>query len=162
MFIEDHDRDTERNLQLRERLSSTLCGVGAAVARRVLRGADVVLAQNAVARYGWLEPYLTDVSDEVNRALDQGLKVLVEGTQGFGLSLYHSAEYPKATSRDTTAAGFLSEVGISPRLVTEIVVVFRTFPIRVAGTQAGRFREEIDWATVRSERSNIPERCSAP
>lgn len=151
MLIEDRDRDTEQSLQLRERLSSTLCGVGAAVARRVLRGADVRLARDAITAHPWMEPYLTDVSEEANGALDRGLKVLVEGTQGFGLSLYHSAEFPKATSRDTTAAGFLSEVGLSPKLVTEIVTVFRTFPIRVAGLQAGKLWEEVTWETIRAE-----------
>ena len=101
--------------------------------------------------YPWMSEYLTDVSDEVNTALDHEKKVLIEGTQGFGLSLYHSDHYPKTTSRDTTAAGFLSEVGVSPRLVTEVVVVFRTFPIRVAGEQAGPLKDEITWEQLRSE-----------
>jgi adenylosuccinate synthase len=94
---------------------------------------------------------LTDVSEEVNETIDRGGKVLIEGTQGFGLSLYHSEHYPRTTSRDTSAAGFLSEVGVSPRLVTEIVVVFRTFPIRVAGEQAGPLRDEITWGQIRKE-----------
>ncbi len=78
-------------------------------------------------------------------------KVLVEGTQGFGLSLYHSGLYPKTTSRDTSAAGCISECGISPRLVSEIVLVLRTFPIRVAGQQAGPMFEETDWETIQRE-----------
>ena len=41
MIIEDSDKQNEQRLCLRERLSSTLCGVGSAVARRALRGADV-------------------------------------------------------------------------------------------------------------------------
>jgi adenylosuccinate synthase len=151
MVIEDADQQNEKRLRLGERLSSTLSGVGSAVARRVLRGDDVRLAKNAASQYTWLKALLTDVSAEANAALDTGRKVLVEGTQGFGLSLYHAAEYPKATSRDTTAAGFLSEVGLSPRLVTEIVVVFRTFPIRVAGDQAGELYEETNWETVQAE-----------
>src|SRR6266481_7738132 len=150
-IIEENDRERERALGLRERLSSTLCGVGAAQSRRVLRGEDARLAKDVTAEYPWMSRYLTDVSDEVNTALDHEKKVLIEGTQGFGLSLYHSDHYPKTTSRDTTAAGFLSEVGVSPRLVTEIVVVFRTFPIRVAGTQAGPLSEEINWEQIQAE-----------
>lgn len=149
--IRESDRDTERGLGLRERLSSTLCGVGAAVSRRVLRGADAKLARDAVDEHAWLGRLLTDVSQEVNEAIDQGKRALVEGTQGFGLSLYHSDHYPRTTSRDTSAAGFMSEVGISPRLVTEIVVVFRTFPIRVAGAQAGPLRHETTWEQIRKE-----------
>lgn len=151
MIIEESDREHEAALQLRERLSSTLCGVGSAVARRALRGADVRTAAIAAKEVPWLADLITDVSEEANTGLDRGKKVLVEGTQGFGLSLYHSDSYPKATSRDTTAAGFLSEVGLSPRLVTEIVIVFRTFPIRVAGEQAGPMKDEITWEALQTE-----------
>src|SRR5712692_1382011 len=150
-IISEDDRENERRLGLRERLSSTLCGVGAAQSRRVLRGENVSLARDVSREHPWMSQYLTDVSDEVNTALDRERKVLIEGTQGFGLSLYHSDHYPKTTSRDTTAAGFLSEVGVSPRLVTEIVVVFRTFPIRVAGQQAGPLSEEITWDQIQRE-----------
>ncbi len=149
--IRDSDRETERALGLRERLSSTLCGVGAAVARRVLRGADAKLVRDALEEYPWLQNLLTDVSEEVNHAIDHAKKVLIEGTQGFGLSLYHSDYFPRTTSRDTSAAGFISEVGVSPRSVTEIVVVFRTFPIRVAGAQAGPLRGEITWEQLKKE-----------
>jgi adenylosuccinate synthase len=151
MVIEERDRRAEQDLRLRERLSSTLCGVGSAVARKVLRGDDVRLAEHATIQAPWLKPYLVDVSTEINEGLDHGKKVLVEGTQGFGLSLYHSGLYPKTTSRDTSAAGCISECGISPRLVTEIVLVLRTFPIRVAGEQAGPMFEEIDWETIQRE-----------
>lgn len=151
MVIEVTDREREASLKLRERLSSTLCGVGSAVSRRVLRGADVKLAKDAAQEHRWLKNLVTDVSLEANAALDAGKKVLVEGTQGFGLSLYHSMHYPCATSRDTTASSFLSEVGLSPRLVTEIVLVFRTFPIRVAGQQAGPLKDEITWEILRQE-----------
>ncbi len=150
-IIEEKDRKLEQALSLRERLSSTLCGVGAAQSRRVLRGEDARLARDVSREYPWISEYLTDVSDEVNAALDSEKKVLIEGTQGFGLSLYHSGHYPKTTSRDTTASGFLSEVGVSPRLVTEIVVVFRTFPIRVAGDQAGPLKDEITWEQLQKE-----------
>jgi adenylosuccinate synthase len=155
MVITTVDREKERELGLSERLSSTLCGVGSAVARRALRTSDVQLAANVATTQDWLRPYITDVSAEANTAVDSGKKILVEGTQGAGLSVYHSMFYPKATSRDTNAAGFISEVGLSPRLVSEIVLVFRTFPIRVAGAQAGPLNHELTWEELRRE-SNSP------
>jgi len=155
MVITTKDRDRERRLRLRERLSSTLCGVGSAVARRALRTGDVQLARSAALDQDWLRPLITDVSAEANAAVDSGKKVLVEGTQGSGLSLYHSVHYPKATSRDTNAAGFVSEVGLSPRLVSEVVLVLRTFPIRVSGPQAGPLSEELTWERLQAE-SNSP------
>jgi adenylosuccinate synthase len=151
MVITPDDREHERRLAMAERLSSTLCGVGSAVARRALRTGDVKLAASAAADHVWLRPFLTDVSGEANSAVDKGRKVLVEGTQGSGLSLYHSPYYPKATSRDTNAAGFVSEVGLSPRLVSEVVLVFRTFPIRVAGLQAGPLLDELTWEQLQEE-----------
>ncbi len=151
MIIENTDRERESDLKLRDRLSSTLCGVGSAVARRALRGSDVKLAGQVASNVPWLDPLITDVSEEANTAVDRGKNVLLEGTQGFGLSLYHTTHYPKATSRDTTAAAFLSEACLSPLLVTEIVLVFRTFPIRVSGEQAGPLRDEIGWDVIRRE-----------
>jgi adenylosuccinate synthase len=157
MVITSDDREHERRLAMAERLSSTLCGVGSAVARRALRTGDVDLAASAATSYPWLRPLLTDVSAEANSAVDTGKRVLIEGTQGSGLSLYHSPYYPKATSRDTNAAGFVSEVGLSPRLVSEIVLVFRTFPIRVFGAQAGPLKEELTWEQLQVEsRSPVP------
>jgi adenylosuccinate synthase len=151
MVITPADREEERRLGLSERLSSTLCGVGSAVARRALRTPDVHLAASVATTEAWLRPFITDVSAEANSAVDSGKKVLVEGTQGSGLSLYHSSYYPKATSRDTNAAGFVSEVGLSPRLVSEVVLVLRTFPIRVAGAQAGPLHEELTWEQLQAE-----------
>jgi adenylosuccinate synthase len=150
-IIENRDREYENTIGLRERLSSTLCGVGAAQSRRVLREADAKLASNVVKEYPWFQTLLTNVSEEVNQALDANKKVLIEGTQGFGLSLYHSPYYPRTTSRDVTAAAFLSEVGVSPVRVTDIVLVLRTFPIRVAGDQAGPLKDEITWDQLRME-----------
>lgn len=57
MIVEESDRETEAQLGLRERLSSTLCGVGAAVARRALRGADVRLARHAATKEKWLQEF---------------------------------------------------------------------------------------------------------
>ena len=149
MIVEAADRDAENQLGMRDRLSSTQSGVGSAVSRRALRQTDVRLARDV--KDEWFSKFITDVADECNSALDVGKDVLIEGTQGFGLSLYHSEHYPKTTSRDTSAAGLVSEVGLSPLRVTEIVAVFRTFPIRVAGEQAGPLRNEIDWETVQRE-----------
>lgn len=149
MIIEQFDIEAEVALGLRNRLSSTQSGVGSAVSRRALRQENVRLARDVPE--SWFRELMTDVADECNDALDQNRKVLIEGTQGYGLSVYHSQHYPKTTSRDTSAAGFLSEVGLSPVRVTDVVAVFRTFPIRVSGQQAGDLRDEIDWDTVQRE-----------
>lgn len=149
-IISPSEGEEEGKLRLRDRLGSTLSGTGIGVSNRVLRKPDFKLAKDIPE----LQEYLTDVSAEVNAVLDKSGKVVVEGTQGFGLSVYHSPHYPYATSRDTTASGFLSEVGVSPRLVTDIVMAVRSFPIRVAGN-SGPLQDEITWDEVR-RRSGCP------
>jgi adenylosuccinate synthase len=117
-LISPEDSRVEAASQLGERVGSTLSGTGAALARKVMRARDVVRVADVEA----LAPYLDDVSARLNVFLDEGGEVIVEGTQGAGLSLHHG-EYPYVTARDTTAAAFLSEAGLSPLLVDEIVVV---------------------------------------
>ncbi len=53
-IIEDQDREKEQSLGLRERLSSTLCGVGAAQSRRVMRGEDARLARDVCHEHPWI------------------------------------------------------------------------------------------------------------
>jgi adenylosuccinate synthase len=144
------DHKKEGRLGLQGQIGSTLSGTGLATARKVLRGPDVRLA-SAIAQ---LAPYVGDVATELNAALDRRETVLVEGTQGFGLSLHHSDSYPFVTSRDTTAAAFLSEAGLSPLQVSEVLMVVRTYPIRVAGN-SGPLAGEIAWEHLR-KRSGYP------
>lgn len=126
-------------------IGSTCSGTGAAQIRRMSRNSDVKLAGDSEAirtrcRVETLAPVLHNV-------IHAGGHVIVEGTQGFALSLLHGPDYPYVTSRDTTAAGFAMEAGLSPRAVDEIILVVRTFPIRVGGS-SGPFAEELTWDEV--------------
>jgi len=134
-IIEEEHRKQER--ELTERIGSTGEGCGAALASRIWRK-EFRLAKDALNGYR-----ITDVAEFINRGIDEGKNILIEGTQGFGLSLYHGT-YPFVTSRDTSAANFLAEAGISPLLVDEIILVIRTYPIRVAGN-SGPLPGEISW-----------------
>jgi len=78
-----------------------------------------------------LKPFLTNVSDELNNILDRGGNVLIEGTQGFGLSLFHGT-YPYATSKDTTASTYAADVGVGPLKVTDVVVTFKSYVTRAS------------------------------
>src|SRR5438445_1583364 len=77
-----------------------------------------------------LKPFIRDTFEVLEEAFFNRKRVLLEGTQGTGLSLYHG-NYPHVTSRDTTVAGCLAEAGISPSRVRKVVIVCRTYPIRV-------------------------------
>ncbi len=143
--IEEVDLSNEKSLDLSGRLGSTATGVGSAVSRRVLREPDFRLAKDHPA----LSPFVTSVRDELASAVRQDKSIVVEGTQGFGLSLYHAEEWPYRTSRDTTAHSFLGEVGLGVRDY-EVIMAIRTYPIRVAGN-SGPLPDEITWADVQQE-----------
>jgi adenylosuccinate synthase len=142
VVISDVDRASERRADLNRRLGSTLSGTGFALARKVRRDPALRRAQDVPE----LDRYLLKVADALNSRVDEGAQVIVEGTQGFGLSLHHGT-YPFVTSRDTTASAFLSECGLAPSLATEVLVVMRTYPIRVAGN-SGPLRNELSWDQV--------------
>ncbi|MEM3626406.1 MAG: adenylosuccinate synthetase [Candidatus Bathyarchaeia archaeon] len=117
-------------------IGTTGWGVGPAIEERVRRTAK--LAKDVLE----LHPYLTDVAAETNAAIDAGKKVLLEGTQGLLLSLYHGT-YPYVTGRDTSASAICSEVGVGPTKVDDVLVVFKSFMTRVgAGPLPGELTKE--------------------
>ncbi len=146
VIINEQCVQLERDSCLRPRIGSTCTGVGGAVSNRVLRNGNVKLAKDIPE----LKKFIGDLSEIANNYCLNGKKIIVEGTQGFGLSLYHSPYYPFATSRDTTASSFLSEVGLSPLKVSDIIMVIRTFPIRVGGN-SGPLPNEICWDDIKKE-----------
>ena len=75
---------------------------------------------------------LCDTAEWVNDRIDGGNNVLLEGTQGSGLSLVHGP-WPYCTSADTNVGQMAVDAGISPSLVDETILVTRTHPIRVYG-----------------------------
>jgi adenylosuccinate synthase len=154
MIIEPSDREIEAKLL--GGIASTKQGVGAATTRKIIgRGAPppfgtpVMLARE----HPDLREYIKPVSRELEDAYANGLRVMLEGTQGTDLSLHH-ASYPHVTSRETTASGCLADAGISPHRVRRIIMVTRTYPIRVGGT-SGPMSIPIDFQRI-AERSGLP------
>ena len=146
--------DIRGEAALKERIGSTGQGVGFATARRIKeRGGNVILAKDVAD----LRPFVRETWSLLEEAYRKNQNVLVEGTQGAGLSLYHGS-YPYVTSRDTSVAGCLAEAGIPPSRVRKIIMVIRTYPIRVQnppiGT-SGPMDLEISWDVVAS-RAHIP------
>jgi len=117
-------------------LGTTGWGVGPAIEERVRRTAK--LARDIPE----LKPYLTDVALEVNDALDAEKNVILEGTQGLMLSLFHGT-YPYVTGRDTSASAICSEAGVGPTKVDEVLIVFKSFMTRVgAGPMPGELTKD--------------------
>ncbi len=154
MVIDDEDRRLESGAL--QSISSTKQGVGAASARKITnRGNSPMFGSPArLARdIDQLSDYVRDVRAELDKHFAAGTPVLLEGTQGTLLSLHHGF-WPSVTSRETSAAGCLSDAGISPNRVRKIIMVVRTYPIRVGGP-SGWMGRNITMEEL-ADRSGIP------
>ncbi len=133
---EKHIEEDRSSSFLKKKIGSTGSGCGPCNVERVMR--RVKLAKDIPD----LAHYITDVPLEVNTAIDEGKHILIEGTQGTFLSLYHGT-YPFVTSKDTTASQACADVGVGPTKVDEVFVVFKAYTTRVgAGHLPGELSEE--------------------
>lgn len=132
-------------------IGSTGTGTGAAVIAALQRNALNSGPRSVfVTEEPRLRQFVKPTTDLLQEGLRDGRRVIVEGTQGFGLSPIHSPYWPNVTSRDTTAAAFLAEAGLSPTEVDDVTMVIRSWPIRVSGN-SGPLETEVDWETVTRE-----------
>lgn len=149
--------DVKREEGLRKSIGSTGQGVGYAAANNILnRGSS---AKNKVENYEKeLKGFVGSAHEELEAIFRRGGRVLLEGTQGTGLSLHHGF-YPYVTSRDTSVCGCLAEAGIAPQRLRRIILVVRTYPIRVENPEDGSsgpfLSNELSWDIV-SKRCRIP------
>ncbi len=126
-IIEQKHSEQDKASAVNKGIGTTGWGVGPAIEERVRRTAK--LAKDIPE----LKPFLTDGIAEVNDGLDKGKKVLLEGTQGFMLSLFLSGDYPYVTGRDTGASAIASEAGVGPTRVDDVMIVYKSFITRVGG-----------------------------
>ena len=115
IITEEHQERDKGSEHLFKKIGSTGSGCGPANSDRVMRTAK--MAKDIPE----LEDYLMDVSLECNERIDEGEDVFIEGSQGFGLSLYYGT-YPFVTSKDTTASTFAADVGVGPTKIDEVTI----------------------------------------
>jgi len=148
IILPEHIQKERKDEFLMKKVGSTGSGVGSAMVDRVMR-----LLKMAI-EFKELKPFITDVSGEVQDCMRNGGEVLIEGSQGLYLSLYHGG-YPFVTSRDVSASGVCSEVGVGPKDVKDVIIVFKSYVTRVgAGPLEGELSEEEaakrGWAEIAS------------
>jgi adenylosuccinate synthase len=135
-IIEKVHTDADSGGRLKEKIGSTGSGTGPANADRAMR--TLKMAKEISS----LKQYLADVPGEVNAALEREENVLVEGTQGTFLSLFHGT-YPFVTSKDVTASGICADIGLGPKNVDDVMVVFKSYVTRVGeGLLEGEISKE--------------------
>jgi adenylosuccinate synthase len=136
-IIEEKHCAQDKASAINKGIGTTGWGVGPAIEERVRRTAK--LARDIPE----LKPYIADQVQEVNDGLDAGKKVILEGTQGFMLSLFLSGGYPYVTGRDTGASAIASEAGVGPTRVDDVLIVYKSFITRVgSGPLPGEISKE--------------------
>lgn len=139
-----HQEEGGTSGEMHKRIGSTGEGVGPARIARLERDPKTFRHfSDVVEEYGLEKCMYTNTPTILHNLQMKGHNILIEGTQGSALSLLHS-HWPYCTSIDTNAAGIISEVGIAPSNVTDVLMVVRTYPIRVAGN-SGPMNNEITW-----------------
>ncbi|MGJ4167686.1 adenylosuccinate synthase [Corynebacterium macclintockiae] len=86
-----------------------------------------------------LKPMLIDATTELNKALDAGKSVLMEGGQATMLDVDHGT-YPFVTSSNPTTGGACVGTGIGPTRITASLGIIKAYTTRVG---AGPFPTEL-------------------
>ena len=123
-IIEETHLSRDSKGDLKEKIGSTGSGTGPANSDRAMR--TLKLAKD----FDSLSSLIVDVPDQINSALSNNENVLIEGTQGTFLSLWHGT-YPFVTSKDVTASGICADVGLGPKKIDDVIVVFKSYVTRV-------------------------------
>ena len=86
-----------------------------------------------------LKPMVDDTSLLLNKALDEGKTVLLEGGQGTLLDIDHGT-YPFVTSSNASAGGATVGSGIGPTRITGVIGILKAYTTRVG---SGPFPTEL-------------------
>ena len=143
--------------KLVKEIGSTGEGVGYAMQQRVMRTAKTV---------GDMKDFFNKFGIVTNvwTLYDNYKDVLLEGTQGFGLSLIHG-QYPHVTSRDTSTGTLITGAALPINCLRDIYGVMRTYPIRVGTVvkTSGPMYKELSWKKIAKRagyRQNIAEKTT--
>jgi adenylosuccinate synthase len=111
------------------------------------RGIDAeAAAKEYLTHFERLQEYVADTGLVLNKALDQGKAVLLEGAQATQLDVDHGT-YPFVTSSSPTAGGACAGSGVGPTRITKVIGIVKAYTTRVG---AGPFPTELsdekgDW-----------------
>ncbi len=184
LVLESHAARERDGQDSTKHIASTMQGSGTAIADKVLRRPDVLLA-GSEPMTDWLVRAGVEVTDELlekisvvdafefrnmTHGMIDGSKEtwLHEGSQGYALSIDHGSHYPFCTSRNCTVQSAMDHMAVPPSMVGDVYLNLRTFPIRVGnvvedGIQKGFSGDfypdckELTWEYVASQAGMPPE-----
>lgn len=140
-------------------IASTMQGSGTAISDKILRRPDVQLARHGslceiIRSMAVTNPLIGELvqndssliqefEDRVHvidamefrnmthSVINAGHPWLHEGSQGYALSIDHGSHYPESTSRNCTVQAAMDYMAVPPKMVGDIYMNIRSFPIRV-------------------------------
>jgi len=180
VVTEDHAAREREGKQSTKHIASTMQGSGVAISDKVMRGQGILLARNIdweleakkVGIDGDLSSiHVLSAQDFRNRVFEEIPKTtwLHEGSQGYALSIDHGSHYPQCTSRNCSAQAAMDYMAIPPKMVGDVYLNVRTFPIRVGNVKdddgnvlgySGDFypdQTEITWDKIADDAGFPPE-----
>ncbi|MBN1831513.1 MAG: adenylosuccinate synthase [Deltaproteobacteria bacterium] len=89
---------------------------------------------------GILQPYISNVSVEIDQAINSGKSILFEGAQGTHLDVDHGT-YPFVTSSNPVSGSVCAGAGVGPDKLHHIVGVVKAYTTRVG---SGPFPTELE------------------
>jgi len=87
-----------------------------------------------------IKPYICDVTLKINELIKEGKNVVLEGAQGAMLDIDFGT-YPYVTSSHPTSGGVAIGIGISPKLIDNILGIVKAYTTRVG---EGPFPTELN------------------
>ena len=145
-IVTEEDKQAEQSGHIAA-VAGTRSGTGAALARKIMRD-PAAIAGNSL---GNIAP---NVVIQNHRLKPEETSYFMEVAQGFSLGI-NSHFYPKVTSRECTVMQGLADARIPPRMLSEVYMAIRTFPIRVGnvdGHSSGNWypdQYETSWGDLR-------------
>jgi len=124
----------ERNSKGMSSIGSTFSGTGFCRADAVLRKGRRAVDIPA------LKEYLVDLGNEINNLCEEGIAT-VESSQGFGLGLYTSTDYPNCTSDNVSSVAAADDVLLSWKNIKEVIMVVKALPTREGAGSFGNANE---------------------
>ena len=100
--------------------------------------------------------YITDVSMEINEALDEGKHVMAEAAQGTHLDIIHGTQ-KFVTSSSTIAGSACTNLGVGPTRVENVIAIVKAYITRVGGRpttyrayRGTRRKDTANWVRIRN------------
>jgi len=160
IVTDEHKKRESAGSESTMHIASTMQGSGAAIVDKVLRKADCQLAgthelkkvidflyasdpvvcdllgrENGEFVHEFLDKVVILPANEFRQVsqgrIQEGHTWLHEGSQGYALSIDHGSHYPFCTSRNCTMQAAMDHMAIPPKMVGDVYLNLRSFPIRV-------------------------------